>query len=181
LSNQQDQQTIADILDGDSEKYRLLVERYHKGLIFHLASLLQDQELAEDISQEAFIMAYTKLAQYNSKYSFSTWLYKIADNLAFRALKQIKRTSSLEGVEQIIPDDRITPAERLDLAQNKQAVRSAIRMLEPQYQQVVTLYYWENFSYEQIADVVGCPIGTVRTWLFRAKDQLRKELYGQTR
>ena len=82
LSSAHEQQIIADVLDGQSEQYRLLVERYHKGLICHLGNMLQDQAQAEDIAQEAFIQAYTKLHQYDAKYAFSTWLYKIANNLA---------------------------------------------------------------------------------------------------
>ncbi|MGD0284534.1 MAG: RNA polymerase sigma factor [Candidatus Saccharimonadales bacterium] len=176
-----EKQLISEILAGDSEQYRYLVERYHKGLINHLANLLQDETLAEDIAQEAFIQAYNKLHLYNSDYAFSTWLYKIASNLAYRSIKQIKRTVDIADIEEILPDETMTTAEKLDIAQTKATVQEAIQTLEVNYQQVIALYYWDNLSYEQIAAVIDKPIGTVRTWLYRAKEQLRKELYGQIR
>jgi RNA polymerase sigma-70 factor (ECF subfamily) len=180
LDTSEEQKIISDVIEGQTDRYRLLVERYHRGLISHLTNLLHgDQAQAEDIAQEAFIRAFDKLHQYDSNYAFSTWLYKIADNMSYRLLKQAKKTVQIETVENSLPDDGVTLGERLDLKTTKQAVRSAVKTLSPQYQQVLTLYYWENFSYEQIATVIDRPIGTVRTWLFRAKDELRKELNGQ--
>jgi RNA polymerase sigma-70 factor, ECF subfamily len=180
LDKDEEQAVIADVVKGQKERYRLLVERYHRGLICHLTNLLHgDQAQAEDIAQEAFIRAYNKLHQYDNKHAFSTWLYKIADNLAFRSMKQSRKNIPYEDVEDSIPDDHATPADKIDLKIQRQAVRSAVKALSPDYQQVLTLYYWENFSYEQIATVIDRPIGTVRTWLFRAKDELRRELNGQ--
>lgn len=177
----QEKLIIAEVLEGHTDQYRLLVERYHRGLINHLANLLHNQTQAEDIAQEAFLQAYRKLSQFNDSYAFSTWLYKIADNLAYRYLKQTRTTTQFEDIEESIPDEHETPAEQFDRELNKESVRKAIKALEPNYQQVVTLYYWEDFSYEQIAQVLDKPIGTVRTWLYRAKEEIRKELHGQTR
>lgn len=180
MENSKEQKIIADVIGGQIDQYRHLVERYHIGLISHLTNLLHgDQKQAEDIAQEAFIQAYKKLHQYDSQYAFSTWLYKIADNMSYRALKQYKETVQLEEVENSLPDDKATPPEQVEQSMTKHAVRSAVKTLSPHYQQVLNLYYWENFSYEQIATVMDRPIGTIRTWLFRAKDELRKELNGQ--
>lgn len=174
-----EKQTITNILAGQTEEYRLLVDRYHRGLINHLASLTHDPMQAEDLAQEAFIQAFNKLHQYKSEYAFSTWLYQIANNLAYRYIKQSQRYTKIDGVDEL-PDESKTKAEKMDTEQARKTVQEAVKTLDPRYQQVISLYYWENFSYEDIARVVGVPIGTVRTWLFRAKDQLRKELYGQT-
>lgn len=170
---------ISEVRAGQHEQYRFLVERYHRGLIQHLYNLIHDEQTAEDVAQEAFIRAYDKLAQYNQAYAFSTWLYKIADNLAYRYLKQTKPTRDITDYEERIPDDKPSLAEATDRKFTAQAVRNAVDTLPIGYRQVVVLYYWDELSYEDIAVVTGRPLGTIRTWLYRAKEELRKELYGQ--
>ena len=172
--------TIVDeVLDGNTDQYRHLVERYHRGLLQHLFYLMHDEQEAEDIAQEAFIRAYQKLAQYNKSYAFSTWLYKIADNIAYRQLRQLRPTSDIDEISEIVPDDKPSLSEQTDRTLTAESIRKAIDALPLDYRQVVILYYWDGCSYEEIAEIVEHPVGTVRTWLFRAKEHLRKELYGQ--
>jgi RNA polymerase sigma-70 factor (ECF subfamily) len=166
MSPAQEKAIISEVRSGDAEQYRALVERYHQGLIQHLYNLLHDGDLAEDVAQEAFIRAYTKLDQYDERYAFSTWLYKIADNLAFRHLKQL-------------PDEGPTLPEQVERAFTKETVRQALERLPLGYRQVIILCYWDECSYEDMAVIMDRPIGTIRTWLYRAKEELRKELYGQ--
>jgi RNA polymerase sigma-70 factor (ECF subfamily) len=170
---------IDEVLAGNVEQYRYLVERYHRGLLQHLFNLMNDEAAAEDIAQEAFIQAYQKLAQYNQAYAFSTWLYKIADNKAYRQLRQLKPTSDIDQMAEVIPSDGPSLDDQTDHLLAAGSVRQAIDKLPLDYKQVVILYYWDGCSYEQIAEITERPIGTVRSWLFRAKEQLRKELYGQ--
>jgi RNA polymerase sigma-70 factor (ECF subfamily) len=179
MSDTREQAIISEVLSGQREQYRFLVERYHRGLIQHLYNYIHDENMAEDVAQDAFIKAYDKLESYNSIYAFSTWLYKIADNLAYRQLKQTKTMQDIDSIEELIPDDKPSLDELADRAFSQQAVRTALTSLPTAYRQVITLYYWDNFSYEEIADLIDRPIGTVRTWLYRAKEQLRKELYEQ--
>lgn len=167
------------VKSGCTDDYRFLVERYHRGLVQHLYNLMHDGPAAEDAAQEAFIRAYQKLSQYNPAYSFSTWLYRIADTIAYRQLKQTRITKDIDEVEMLIPDTQPSAGEMVDRAYAREAVQAALRTLPPAYQQVVALYYWDDFSYEDIAAIIERPIGTVRTWLYRAKEQLRKELNGQ--
>jgi RNA polymerase sigma-70 factor, ECF subfamily len=178
MDSNQEKVAIADVRSGDPEQYRVIVDRYHRGLIQHLYNLLRDADQAEDIAQDAFIRAYQKLEQYDDRYAFSTWLYKIADNLAFRYLKKQKPVP-LDAVADRLPDERSAPAEELDVSFAKEAVRGALDRLSIGYRQVIVLYYWDEMSYEDIAVVMDRPIGTIRTWLFRAKEELRKELHGQ--
>lgn len=178
MSPAQEKAIIFEVRSGDSEQYRALVERYHRGLIQHLYNLVHDGDKAEDLAQEAFIRAYTKLDQYDERYAFSTWLYKIADNLAFRDLKQTKQVQ-LDTIADTIPDDRPSLQEQVERSFTKAAVRQALDRLPLGYRQVIVLYYWDGCSYEDIATIMERPIGTIRTWLFRAKEELRKELYGQ--
>lgn len=179
MTDQQENAIINEVRGGSKDQYRFLVERYHRGLVQHLYNITLDGHMAEDIAQDAFIKAYEKLSQYDEKYAFSTWLYKIADSLAYRQIKQRKPVSDIDELQEFIADDRPTASDEADKALAKNAVHKAIAKLPLDYRQVVTLYYWDNRSYEEIAEIIERPIGTVRTWLFRAKDQLRKELYEQ--
>lgn len=179
MTNNQEKAIISEIRSGHPEQFRFLVERYHRGLIQHLYNLIHDEQTAEDVAQEAFIRAYNKLAQYNEAYAFSTWLYKIADNIAFRHMKQTKVMRNIDEIEELIPDDKPSIAEMTDKMFAEQTVRKALDTLPIAYRQVVALYYWDDFSYEEIAQIMDRPIGTVRTWLRRAKEELRKELHGQ--
>jgi len=175
-------QLIADILDGQIELYEVIVERYHRGLINYTYNMVRDADLAEDIAQEAFLQAYRKLHQYKSNYAFSTWLYKIASNLGLRHIKRNQYHLPLDSFAWYLDDDKSElPADTIDREQLSKAVRAAVEALTPHYQQVIALYYWQELSYEEIAVILDRPIGTVRTWLHRAKNELGKELYGQAR
>jgi RNA polymerase sigma-70 factor (ECF subfamily) len=179
MADTQEIAIIDEVIDGQKDHYRFLVDRYHKGLIQHLYALTGNLQTSEDIAQEAFIKAYDKLSQYDKNYAFSTWLYKIADNLAFRNLKQLKNTQDIDEIAELVPDHSPTPAEQVDKLFTKEAVQKSVEGLPMSYRRVISLYYWDDFSYEEIAIIMDTPIGTIRTWLYRAKEQLRKELYGQ--
>jgi RNA polymerase sigma-70 factor (ECF subfamily) len=179
MTNAQEKAIISEVLSGQPDQFRFFVERYHRGLVTHLYNLIHNQQTAEDVAQEAFIRAYDKLSLYNEAYAFSTWLYRIADNLAYRHLKQVKITLDFNDVEELIPDDKPSLDETTDKVLIAKTVRGSIETLPVMYRQVISLYYWSEFSYEEIAQIMGRPVGTIRTWLYRAKEHLRKELYGQ--
>lgn len=179
MSDTQEKAVIAEVLDGNAESYRILVERYHRGLIQHLYNLVYDGDMAEDLAQEAFIRAYEKLSRYNEAYAFSTWLYRIADNIAYRHFKHVRLSQDIDEIQEYLPDSAPAPEEVVDHKLSSLKVREAVAKLPAEYRQVVTLYYWEDYSYEEIATIMDRPIGTIRTWLYRAKEHLRKELYGQ--
>jgi RNA polymerase sigma-70 factor (ECF subfamily) len=179
MTDSQEKAIISEILDGQHDQYRPIVERYQRGLIQHLYSLIHDEQQAEDIAQDAFIRAYDKLYQYDQTYAFSTWLYKIADNMAYRALKRGKPTMNFDTIADVLPDSKSTMVEKLDASFNSHTVRNAVDTLPRHYRQVISLYYCDNFDYENIAVIMDRPVGTIRTWLHRAKEQLRKELYGK--
>lgn len=166
---------IRQICAGDIDQYGQLVERYQVGLIIHCDRLLGDRDEAEDVAQKAFIKAYEKLSSFDGdKARYSTWLYRIATHMCLDVLKASKR--ALPG------DIENTPgAEALDAAlmhdETIREVRSAVlALMPPEYRRVIEAYYWEGMSYQQIADEMGAPINTVKSWLRRAKQQLRSEL-----
>lgn len=166
-------EAINAVLEGNSDAYRPLVDRYHQGLIRYVYAFVLDEDVAQDIAQEAFIDAYRHLGTYDNRYAFSTWLYRIARNRALRQTKYAKRRTEFN---EATADERETTAEQLDRALTAQRVQTAVASLKPDYRSAIQLYYWEDKSYEDIAVLLDTPVNTVRTWLRRAKEELRSEL-----
>lgn len=170
----EEQIIIQSVINGDINKYEQLVTRYHVGLIIHCERLTGDRAGAEDIAQEAFIKAYERLQEFDgTKSRFSTWLYKIATNKAIDYLRAQKKKVPTEDIE-LLAD---TAAPDYAAEEQHRHVRDAVAKLQPPiHRQVVEAYYWHGKSYQQIAEELNTPINTVRTWLRRAKQQLRSDL-----
>lgn len=166
---------INNIRAGDINQYGLLIERYRVGLVIHCDRLLSDREEAEDVAQKAFIKAYYKLVDFDDhKARYSTWLYRIATNMSLDVLKAQKRT---------VPSDMgdVEGATALDAAlihdETIYEVRSAVfNLTPPEQRRVIEAYYWDGKSYQAIADEMDVPINTVKSWMRRAKQQLRSKL-----
>jgi RNA polymerase sigma-70 factor, ECF subfamily len=164
---------IAKSLSGDHQAYGLLVDRYKNAIYHHCFAIVRNEGAAEDLAQETFITAFYKLRLYKSKYRLSTWLFKIATNKSLNWLKKAGREVAAD--DQLIANlasqhpgpDKLATYSELHAAVNKLQVRQRA---------VVSLYYWQGFSYAEIATVLSAPIGSVRGWMNRAKQQLRKEL-----
>ncbi len=165
---------IIDAIRGGADRYEELVRRYHTGLIIHCENLVGDRDEAEDLSQEAFVRAYLRLEDFNpDKARFSTWLYKIATNLAIDYLRKNKRRVNVEDIELFA---EVTMPVFIE-EEEKREVRGAVsKLMPPEYRQVIEAYYWEGKSYQEIADTANVPLNTVRTWIRRAKLQLKEEL-----
>jgi len=165
---------IKSVVDGDVNQFEQLVTRYNIGLIIHCERFTRDRQTAEDIAQEACITAFTRLGQFDAdKSRFSTWLYKIATNKAIDYLRAQKRVLPSEDIDSIAE----TAAPDYAAQEERRHVRDAVANLQPpNHRQVVEAYYWHGKSYQQIADDMSVPINTVRTWLRRAKAQLRSDL-----
>ena len=170
----EDYKTIQSILAGNKDEYEALVDRYYKGLNYHIYSMVDDTYLAEDICQEAFIKSYLALNRHNPAYSFSTWLYKIATNLALDYLKKARPLP----LYQEIASTHVRIEEKMLIEERKAAVLNALQTLSPSHRAVVSLYYWQGKSYMEIAEILDVPINTVKTWLFRAKQIMKEKLDG---
>ena len=175
MDHASEQAAITAVLAGDRDAYRPLVERYQAGLIAYAYGIVGDEAAAHDIAQEAFIAAYRRLGQYKPAYAFSTWLYRIARNLAYADLKQHTRWVPYDETLADISTGDDTP-EELDTAKRAAELHQALGKLRPEWRSVLQLYYWEDKSYQEIAEVLDAPVNTVRVWLSRAKEQLRSEL-----
>jgi RNA polymerase sigma-70 factor (ECF subfamily) len=176
-SGPEDGQIVAMVLGGNAEAFATLVERYDRA-VYHLAyRTLRDVEEARDVAQEAFFKAYRSLRTFKPGAKFSTWIFAITYHACCDRLNRRKRYSNDELPERADPSPG---PEAMALASDEaHRLRAAIEALPEKYRTVITLYHLQGRQYEEIANVLGLPMGTVKTHLFRAKEQLRKLLDAQ--
>ena len=173
----EDGELVAMTLGGNASAFTTLVERYDRA-VYHLAyRTLHDVEEARDAAQEAFFKAYRSLHTFKAGAKFSTWIFAIAYHACCDRLNRRKRYSNEE-----LPDAADAgpgpEAQAIALDQARR-LRDAIDQLPEKYRTVITLYHLQGKQYEEIATVLDLPMGTVKTHLFRAKEQLRKLLSAQ--
>ncbi|HUC20108.1 MAG TPA: sigma-70 family RNA polymerase sigma factor [Candidatus Polarisedimenticolaceae bacterium] len=173
MQKQDEHELIAQSLSENHEAYAELINRYKNALYRHCFAIVRNEDTAEDIAQDSFITAYYKLAQYNPQYRFSTWLFKIATNKALNWLKRAGR--------EIAVDDSVIARVASTLPLPNQIVEQhelheAVKRLQPRYRAVISLYYWQGLSYQEIAAVLEAPSGSIKGWMSRAKAELRKDI-----
>jgi RNA polymerase sigma-70 factor, ECF subfamily len=173
----EDQQTIAQILNGDSTAFGSIVDRYQRRLLGLLLHSCGDPELAEDIAQEAFARAYQKLEMFSGESQFYTWLARIAMNLLFsdRRKKRIENQLSREGLGNAVDvaglDRR--PDELMEWNETQRCIHQALQLLDEERRMVILLRDFDSMDYDTIAQTLGVPIGTVRSRLHRARLELK--------
>lgn len=182
---QTDQDVIDACLGGRQDEYRVLIDRY-QGKVFNLLMrILRNRERAEEVTQDAFLQAYLKLASYDSQYRFSSWLLKIAQNLAFNQLRKARlETVSIDGdrdsnrTVRAIADEKSEgqPEERAERRDLKRILEASFDILSSKYRATVVLRHTEGLSYKEIADVLDIPVGTVKFRLHRAYRLLKEKL-----
>lgn len=176
----QDDLLIDRALAGDSNAYGDLVGRYQDRLRASLMRLTGSAEEAEDVAQEAFVQAYLKLSTFQRTSRFYTWIYRIAFNQAISKNRKKRPRLSLTAVqdaggpEPVAASDCPTATTFED--ERARLLHEAIAELEEDHRQVIVLREFEEMDYQQIAELIGAPIGTVRSRLFRARAQLRETL-----
>ena len=174
---------------GDVRAFEMLVVKYQRRIERLIGRMVRDVDLVQDIAQETFIRAYRALPQFRGEAAFYTWLYRIAVNTAKKALMDMKRdplvlesyrSGAEEGEETSRAENELTDGETPEaLLASKQiaaAVNAAIEALSEDLRQAITLREIEGLSYEEIADVMNCPIGTVRSRIFRAREAIAVRL-----
>jgi RNA polymerase sigma-70 factor (ECF subfamily) len=169
-----DQGLVAAALGGRPEAFGTLVERYERA-VYHLAyRTLHDPEEARDAAQEAFFKAYRSLRTFKPGAKFSTWVFSITYHTCCDRLARRKRYSNEELPEQA--DTAAGPEMQAVMDDEARRLRAAVARLPEKYRTVITLYHLQGRQYDEIAQVLGIPMGTVKTHLFRAKEQLRQIL-----
>lgn len=181
-----DLQLVERVREGDKRAYGLLVEKYRRKIIRLLSRMVRDADDLEDIAQETFIKAYRALPQFRGDAAFYTWLYRIAVNTAKNFLvargKAMRTVSDQAVNEDDEPDERLlaqdisTPETELLSKQVAIAVNEAVDALPEELRQAITLREMEGMSYEEIAEYMACPIGTVRSRIFRAREAIASKL-----
>ena len=174
-----DAELVQRCLAGEERAYGLLLKKYKRPVFSLVYRMVRQREEAEELASEAFFKAFRALATFDPAKPFSSWIFKIASNLSIDWLRRRKmETASLDDADAVweLPDGRPTAEEALERAQTMQVVEEAIGKLAPDYRVVVLLRHHEERSYEEIADILGLPLGTVKIRLFRAREELKKRL-----
>ncbi|QDL38878.1 RNA polymerase sigma factor RpoE [Rhodoferax sediminis] len=170
---------------GDQRAFELLVIKYQRRIERLIGRMVRDVDLVEDIAQETFIRAYRALHQFRGEAQFYTWLYRIAVNTAKKSLLDMKRNPVISENAFRVPDEddetsqagheltsQETPETVLAAKEIAAVVNAAMQALPEDLRQAVTLREIEGLSYEEIADAMNCPIGTVRSRIFRAREAI---------
>lgn len=166
-----DRALVLATLAGHGDAFAALVERYDRA-VYHLSyRTLRDREEARDVTQETFFKAYRSLRTFKPGAKFSTWIFAIAYHACCDRLARRKRYSNEQFPERA--DPAAGPERETIAADEAQRLHGAIALLPVKYRTVITLYHLQGRQYDEIAKVLGIPIGTVKTHLFRAKEQLR--------
>jgi len=181
-----DQQLVERVQRGDKRAFELLVTKYQRRIFRLLSRMIRDPAEIEDVAQEAFVKAYRALTNFRGESAFYTWLYRIAINTAKNHLvsqgRRVPTTTTndiedAEGFEDAaLLREVATPDSMLQSRQVAEAVNRAIEKLPEELRTAIVLRELEGLSYEEIAETMACPIGTVRSRIFRAREAIANEL-----
>ncbi|MFS8638717.1 MAG: sigma-70 family RNA polymerase sigma factor [Gemmatimonadota bacterium] len=184
-----DQEVVAQARAGRETAYRELIGRYERPVFSIIYRLVRDRELAEDLAQDTFIKVLNALDRYDPKQKFSSWIFKIAHNTAIdRLRKREVDTLSLDGSPNARTADDVE-ATRIVVASTEESpeeyaasreigteIERALARLRPEYRTAIMLWHIEDRPYEEIAEIMEIPLGTVKTFIHRARNELRKHL-----
>lgn len=168
--------------DGDQQAYAELMERYRDSIYFMLLKMVNNRDDAEDLTIEAFGKAFNRLEQYTPNYAFSTWLFKIASNNCIDFIRKKKKNIlSIDNKFESDEGDSLTidlksqmldPEEKIIKKQKIHLMHEVVEKLKPRYRELIELRYFKEYSYEEIAEHLDIPLGTVKAQLFRAREFL---------
>jgi len=178
MSYLKDEHYIERVLQGDHSSYAMLVER-HKDMVFTLAyRMLKNREEAEEVSQDAFIKAYSSLKKFRKDSKFSTWIYRIVYNLSVSQLrKNTNPTRSLDEVERPMDvEDTHQKMDRLEQDDRKKFIQQALASLSYDEQTIITLYYQDDLPVGEIAEITQMTSSNVKVKLHRARKRLHTQL-----
>ena len=184
-----DQEVVLHARNGREAAYRELVRRYERPVFSLVLRMLRDRELAEDLTQETFVKALNAVDSYRPEYKFSSWIFKIANNAAIDHLRRRElHTLSLEGAPNAVTPEAMeatalqiqsrgeSPLDELEARELGGQIEQAIGLLRPEYRSCILLRHVEGLAYEEIAETLDLPLGTVKTYIHRARNELRATL-----
>src|SRR5919201_1077755 len=192
LANLPDADVVALAQQGREPAYRELIRRYERPVFSLVYRMVRDRELAEDLTQDTFVKVLTHVDKYRSEFKFSSWLFKIANNVAIDHLRRRQLdTISMEGSPHATTSDLAeatsfelatqeeTPLQELEARELGSEIERAIAQLRPEYRACILLRHVEDRSYEEIAATLDLPLGTVKTYIHRARHELRRHCASQ--
>lgn len=184
ISSLEDDEFISQAKKGDQKAYKKIMEKYQTPLYYHVLKMVKNREQVEDLVQEAFMKAFKNLESYNTEYAFSTWLYRITTNHTIDYLRKRKlNTTSIhnpiktkDGEVEIEISGQSQTDREIIKKERKKIINDAILNLPEKYKTVIEMRHLQELSYQEIADQLDLPLGTVKAHIFRAREMLYKAL-----
>ena len=182
LSAASDRELVAIAVSGFDGSFEELVRRYQRPISAYVYRMVGNYESALDLTQEIFIKVYNSLSRYRAEFKFSTWIYKIAHNAAVDHLRRssTREQSLVAGTEGDsfdlpIESSSLTPEQESERKERRGEIESVVRALPANYRELIILRHSQDLSYEEIVEVTGLPLGTVKNRLFRAREMMRQQ------
>jgi RNA polymerase sigma-70 factor (ECF subfamily) len=184
-SKNEDMELIAKALKGEQKAFERLMSKYQQMIHNLIFRMIYKKEDVEDLTQEAFIKAFNSLEKFDKQFSFATWLCKIATNNCIDYLRKKKLStfsidkeieSDEDNMQFEIPDSNFIPDKNILDSERKKILQNAIQNLPEKYRQVIILRHQEEMDYEEIAEKLDLPLGTIKAHIFRAREMLYKSL-----
>jgi len=178
-----DGELVTSALAGREACFEELVRRYQRPIAAYVYRMVGNYDAALDLTQEVFIKVYNSLSRYRSEFKFSTWIYKIAHNAAIdhlrrHAVREQTLATGPEGErrEISIESRRLTPEQESERKERRSEIEAVVQLLPTAYRELIVLRHSQDLSYDEIAEVTGLPLGTVKNRLFRAREAMRDQL-----
>ncbi len=184
-----DHELVALAQKGNEKAYRELLGRYQRPVFSLIYRMLRDREQSEDLAQETFVRVFNHIDRYDPKYKFSSWIFKIATNLTIDHIRKKEvATVSIDGSRYAVTADEIeastitvasgdeNPEELLEAKELGEEIEGAISKLRPEYKAAILLRHVEGREYQEIAEILSLPLGTVKTYIHRGRNELRDQL-----
>jgi len=184
-----DQELVAATLKGNRKAFEMIIRKYQQPLLNYIGRMVGERELALDFTQDVFLRAYACLPSYRPQFKLSTWLFKIASNLVidFWRKKKIPTLSLDQPIEEDgdgfclqIPDDKPSVAKTFELGELRARIDRALARLPAALRELFVWRHVNGLSYEEMAEIKGLPVGTVKNKVFQAKELIRRHLEEET-
>src|SRR6266851_3240273 len=182
FSSAADGELVASAARGLDRGFEELVRRYQRPISAYVYRMVGDYEAALDLTQEIFIKIYGSLSRYRPEFRFSTWIYKIARNAAIDHLRRnagrersLSNGTESEPQQLTIESKGLSPEQQSERAERRLEIESVVRLLPTAYRELIVLRHSQDLTYEEIVEVTGLPLGTVKNRLFRAREMMRRQ------
>lgn len=184
----EDKELVERTLKGEEEAFAMIIQKYQTSLFNYMGRMVGERELALDFTQEVFIRTYSSLHTFKPQYKFRTWLFRIASNFVIDYWRKKKfDTYSIdqpfgndEKISFQIPDDEPSITKKYELVQLKERIEQTLKKIPPTLRELFVWRHINDFSYDEMAEIKGLPVGTVKNRVFQAKELIRSLLEKKT-